>query len=76
MPKSNYFSILIGSEEDKMLNIVFQLALDNPAFGQQMSKHNLFDTVQKFRQSMEDGVKNVEWCNMKGCAGGNCEHKQ
>jgi len=67
--------VLVDQDMDKMLNIVFQLAMSNPTFEQELASHGLLSKVGEFRDIMMNGVNKVMWCNHKGCEGGQCDHK-
>lgn len=76
MSKNAFFSLVVGKEDDLMLNIVCQLASENSIFEQELRAHGVWERYLKFRTGMMSGTKTVEWCNGKGCTGGDCEHKK
>ena len=72
----SHFVLAIDQKMDMFLNHMASLAMDNPDYSRRIESNGLEETSQEFYTAMVEGSSRVVWCNVAGCKGGRCEHKE
>lgn len=72
------FPLMIDQETDFMLNLTVQWALKGDGFTSDLDHYGLREAYDSFRKRMNEGLKEMAWCNHPDCRGKeitNCGHK-
>lgn len=71
-----HFVLLVDQDRDMFFNHVLQLAVTNPDYAARIKRNKMEDAAKVFFKDMGEGELKVDWCNARGCKGGDCEHKK